>query len=49
VALHPYLSGLPFRIGALEEAFAYICRHEGVWLATGSEIVAHYVQQQGQA
>ncbi len=42
IALHPYLSGLPFRVGALESAFEYICRHEGVWLATGSEIVAHY-------
>ena len=44
VALHPYHSGLPFRIGALEEAFAYVCRHEGVWLATGSEIVRHYAK-----
>jgi len=49
IALHPYLSGLPFRIGALEDAFAYICRHEGVWLATGSEIVRHYVQETGKA
>ena len=43
VALHPYISGQPFRIGALETAFEYICRHEGVWLATGSEIVNHYL------
>jgi allantoinase len=45
IALHPYLSGLPYRIGALETAFEYICRHEGVWLATGSEIVAHYIAE----
>jgi peptidoglycan/xylan/chitin deacetylase (PgdA/CDA1 family) len=47
VALHPYLSGLPFRIGALEEAFAYVTRHSGVWLATGSEIVRHFAQSEG--
>jgi allantoinase len=43
IALHPYLIGLPFRISALDAAFDYICRHEGVWLATGSEIARHYV------
>jgi allantoinase len=39
IALHPYLSGLPFRIGAIDGALDYICRHEGVWRATGAEIV----------
>jgi allantoinase len=38
IALHPYLTGVPHRIDAFEEALAYICRHEGVWLTTGSEI-----------
>jgi allantoinase len=38
IALHPYLTGVPHRIDAFEEALAYICKHEGVWLATGSEI-----------
>lgn len=47
IALHPYLTGLPFRIGALDDALEYICRHEGVWRATGAEIVRHYVAQQG--
>jgi allantoinase len=47
IALHPYLSGLPFRIGAIDAAFEYIARHEGVWLATGSEIVQHYAAQAG--
>jgi allantoinase len=45
IALHPYLSGQPFRIGALETAFEYISRHQGVWLATGSEIVKHYIAE----
>jgi len=43
IALHPNLIGVPFRIAALDEALAYVCRHEGVWLATGSEIVEHYL------
>jgi peptidoglycan/xylan/chitin deacetylase (PgdA/CDA1 family) len=42
VALHPYITGQPFRIGALEEALAYVSGHAGVWLATGSEIAAAY-------
>jgi allantoinase len=44
IALHPYLTGVPHRIGALEEALAYICRHEGVWRATGSQIASAYAQ-----
>jgi len=27
IALHPYLTGLPYRIDALDEALEYICRH----------------------
>lgn len=46
IALHPYLSGLPFRIGALDAALDHICRHDDVWLATGSEIVRHYAQHE---
>lgn len=38
IALHPYITGVPHRIGALDSALGYICKHEGVWLATGSEI-----------
>jgi allantoinase len=38
IALHPYLTGQPHRIGALDNALKYITAHEGVWLATGSEI-----------
>jgi allantoinase len=45
IALHPYLTGAPHRIGALDEALAYICRHEGVWRATGSEIASHFLAQ----
>jgi allantoinase len=40
IALHPYITGVPHRIGALDSALEYICKHEGVWLATGAEIAA---------
>jgi allantoinase len=41
IALHPYITGFPHRIGALDEALAYICRHAGVWRTTGTEIAQH--------
>lgn len=47
IALHPYLSGKPYRIGALDAALDYICRHEGVWRATGAEIARHFLTQPG--
>jgi allantoinase len=43
IALHPYISGVPHRIGALDAALEYICRHEGVWRATGAEIAEFYL------
>ena len=44
VALHPFVSGMPYRIGAVDAAFGYFRTHPGVWFATGSEIVQHYRQ-----
>ncbi len=43
ICLHPFVIGVPHRIGALDSALAYILRHEGVWCATGSEIIEHYL------
>lgn len=43
VCLHPYIIGMPNRIGALDSALQYICGHDGVWKATGSEIVDAYL------
>jgi allantoinase len=43
IALHPYIIGVPYRIDALDAALRYICSHEGVWLATGEEIVDYYL------
>ncbi len=47
IALHPYLTGQPHRIDALDDALAYISRHDRVWKATGSEIARHYRAQAG--
>jgi hypothetical protein len=49
IALHPYLIGVPHRIGALDAALKYISRHKKVWKATGSEIARHYLAQLDQA
>jgi len=46
IAVHPFLTGQPHRIGALDSALEYICSHEHVWLATGREIVDHYQRSQ---
>ena len=45
IALHPYLIGVPHRIGAFDAALKYICKHKKVWKATGSEIARHYLEQ----
>lgn len=45
ICLHPFLMGVPHRIGALEAALQYICSHAGVWLTTGGEIARHYLSQ----
>ena len=43
LSLHPYITGVPHRIGSLDKGLEYICRHDDVWFATGSEIVAHFL------
>jgi peptidoglycan/xylan/chitin deacetylase (PgdA/CDA1 family) len=45
IALHPYIMGVPHRIGALDAALKYVCRHRNVWKATGAEIARHYLTQ----
>ena len=45
IALHPYLIGVPHRIGALDKALKYICKHKKLWKATGAEIARHYLAQ----
>ncbi len=43
IAVHPFVTGQPHRIVALERALEHICSHSGVWRATGWEIVQHYL------
>jgi allantoinase len=43
ISLHPYITGVPHRIDSLDRGLAYICRHDDVWLATGSEIIDAYL------
>jgi allantoinase len=45
IAIHPYLIGVPHRIGAFDKALEYICSHQRVWKATGAEIARHYRAQ----
>jgi allantoinase len=42
ISLHPYLSGVPHRIGYLEKAIDHIRSHEGVAWMTGEEIADWY-------
>ncbi|MEI7784175.1 MAG: polysaccharide deacetylase family protein [Betaproteobacteria bacterium] len=46
IAVHPFIMGQPHRIDALEQALQYIRSHDGVWFATGAQIVDWYRQQQ---
>jgi peptidoglycan/xylan/chitin deacetylase (PgdA/CDA1 family) len=42
VPLHPMISGQPLRIKYLQRAIAHMKEHQGVWFATGSEIIDAY-------
>ena len=42
IPTHNYQVSCPHRLSAFEEALEYITSHEGVWLATGREIAAHF-------
>jgi allantoinase len=44
IALHPYVTGVPHRIDALDSALQYVTSHPDVWLATGEEIIDHYLE-----
>ena len=44
IHLHPWLIGQPFRIGYLDDALGHMVRRQGVWAASGSEIVDWYRQ-----
>ncbi len=39
ISLHSWVIGQPYRIGTLETVLAHIMGHQGVWPATGAEIL----------
>jgi peptidoglycan/xylan/chitin deacetylase (PgdA/CDA1 family) len=43
--VHPWCMGQPYRIKYLEEIVAHMRDREGVWLATGSDIIEWYRKQ----
>jgi hypothetical protein len=49
VPLHPMISGQPLRIKYLQRATAHMKEHQGVWFATGSEIIDAYQAVAGAA
>jgi len=44
LALHPFLSGHPFRAKWLDRALQHISTHQDVWLTTGGEIASWYYE-----
>jgi peptidoglycan/xylan/chitin deacetylase (PgdA/CDA1 family) len=46
IALHPYLIGVPHRIGLLRQVLAYIRGHADVLFWTGEQILEWYLQQE---
>lgn len=42
LALHPFVTGQPYRAKYLDQALDYIAGHHGVWLTTSDEIAEHY-------
>jgi len=42
ISVHPYLTGVPHRIGYLEELYTHIAKQEGVLMWTGEQILDWY-------
>ena len=45
IALHPFLIGMPYRIGWLDRALEYIKSHKDVWCPTSGEIASWYYEK----
>ena len=45
ISLNPWVTGQAYRIKALEGALSYIGGHDGVWSATGAEILDAFTAQ----
>lgn len=44
IAIHPFLIGMPYRIGWLDKALEYIKAHKDVWFTTSGEIASWYYE-----
>lgn len=44
LALHPFVTGQPFRAKYLDEALAFVAAQPDVWLTTSDEIASHYLR-----
>jgi len=44
LALHPFVSGPPFRRKYLDQALEYVASHADVWLTISDEIAGHYAR-----
>lgn len=47
IALHPFITGVPFRAKHLEDALQHMRRHDQAWFATGIEILNAWRQATG--
>jgi peptidoglycan/xylan/chitin deacetylase (PgdA/CDA1 family) len=45
ISVHPYLSGVPHRIGYVEQLYDYVLGHEGVVVWTGEQILDWFLAQ----
>jgi peptidoglycan/xylan/chitin deacetylase (PgdA/CDA1 family) len=45
IALHPFLTGVPFRLRYLDQALAHIAERENVWLTTSDDIADWYLER----
>ena len=43
MAIHPFVIGVPHRIGAFEAVLTHITSHDDVWCATSDDIIAQYL------
>jgi allantoinase len=44
VAVHPYVSGVPYRIKYFNQVFDYMKKHEGVVFMTGAGVLDWYLE-----
>jgi len=42
MSVHPYIMGVPHRIGYFEAAYDYMSKRKGVWFTTAEEIYAWF-------